>query len=85
MRVVVLRLASSALLASAVSRLMESEHVVDCCVEAELGRIHFLAPPRRAEALVSRIYLDGGLVWCSRHDLASMGAVTRAEVAPPAS
>ncbi len=85
MRVIVLRLASSQLLASAMSRLMESEHVVDCCVEAEAGRIRFLAPPRRAEALVGRIYLDGGLVWCSRHDLASIGAATRGEIAPPAS
>jgi hypothetical protein len=63
---------------------MESEHVVDCCVEAELGRIRFLAPPRRADALVDRIYLEGGLVWCSRHDLPSLGAATRAEIAPPA-
>ena len=84
MRVVVLRLATPQLLASAMSRLMESEHVVDCCVEAELGRIRFLAPPRRAEALVGRIYLDGGLVWCSRHDLASSDAATLREVAPPA-
>ncbi len=84
MRVVDLRLAGPALLASAVSLLMESEHVEDCCVEAELGRIRFLAPPRRAEALVGRIYLDGGLVWCSRHDLASIGAATRGEIAPPA-
>ena len=85
MRVVVLHLASPALLASAVSRLMESESVVDCCVEAELGRIRFLAPPRRADALVDRIYLEGGLVWCSRHDLASLGAVSLGGMAPPAS
>ncbi len=85
MRVVDLRLAGPALLASAVSLLMESEYVVDCCVEAELGRIRFLAPPRRAEALVGRIYLDGGLVWCSRHDVVSIGPVTRAKTAPPAS
>ncbi len=85
MRVVVLRLASSALLASAVSRLMESQHVVDCCVEAEAARIRFLAPPRRAEALVGRIYLDGVLVWCSRHDLASLGAASLGGMAPPAS
>ncbi len=85
MRVVVLRLAGPALLASAVSLLMESEYVEDCCVDAELGRVRFLAPPRRAEALVGCIYLDGGLLWCSRHDLASIGAATRGEIAPPAS
>ena len=84
MRVVVLQIASPSLLSSAVSRLMESEHVVDCCVEAELGRIRFLAPPQRADALVDRIYLEGGLVWCSRHDVASLGAVPRGEFAPPA-
>ncbi len=85
MRVVVLRLAGPALLASAVSLLMESEYVEDCCVDAELGRVRFLAPPRRAEALVGRIYLDGGLLWCSRHDVASIGAADCGEIAPPAS
>ena len=85
MRVVVLHLATPALLASALARLMESEHVDDCCVEADLGRIRFLAPPEKADALVGRIYLGGGLVWCSRHDRASLGAAALGEVAPPAS
>jgi hypothetical protein len=47
--------------------LIESERVVSCTVEADLGRVRFLAPVRFADALVARIYLEGGLTWCSRH------------------
>lgn len=84
MRVVVLHIDGPERLYSAVSRLMESEHMVDCSVEAELGRIRFVAPARWAEAQVARIYLEGGLVWCSRHDLGLIGD-TLGKLGPPAS
>jgi hypothetical protein len=39
-------------------------------VEPELGRLRFLAPEASAGALLEQFYLEGGLVWCSQHDLA---------------
>jgi hypothetical protein len=48
---------------------LESEFVEDCLVEPDALRLRFLAPPRSAEGVVERIYLHGGLSWCSRHPL----------------
>ncbi len=48
---------------------LESGFVEDCLVEPDALRLRFLAPPRRAAAVVERIYLHGGLRWCSRHRL----------------
>ncbi len=38
-------------------------------IEPELSRVRFLATVRYADALVQRIYPEGGLAWCSRHDV----------------
>jgi hypothetical protein len=35
-------------------------------IEPEQERIRFLAPAGAADTLVERIYLEGGLLWCSR-------------------
>ena len=43
-------------------------YVASSAFEAQLCEVRFVAPRRQADALVERIYLDGGLVWCSRHD-----------------
>ncbi len=60
-----------------------SEFVEDCLVEQHELRIRFLAPPRCAQALVERIYLEGGLTWCSRAPVSgAIDAQTIAEQRP---
>ncbi len=41
----------------------DSDRLRSCMVEPEFGRLRFLAPSGRADALVERIYLEGGLSW----------------------
>ena len=55
------------------SCLAASESVEDCLVEPDRLRIRFLAPAASAEKLVERIYLDGGLKWCSRSSVSVPG------------
>ena len=69
MRVYVIHFRSSAAFASAFDRVMDAEEVASCLAEPEYGRIRFLAPRKIADALVEHIYEDGGLVWCTQHDL----------------
>jgi len=69
MRVYILRFANESRLHGAFDRVIESPHVASCMIEAPESRIRFLAPARAADALVERIYLEGGLIWCSRHDV----------------
>jgi len=69
MRVYVLELRGAPALTRAFDRVMESHHVASCVIEPETGRIRFLAPAKAADALVEQIYLEGGLGWCSRHDV----------------
>lgn len=71
MRVYILRFGNEARLQNAFDRVLESPHVASCMVESSEARIRFLAPAAAADALVEDIYLEGGLVWCSRHDVAS--------------
>jgi len=84
MRVYVLHFRSSAAFASAFDSVMDARDVASCLVEPDLGRIRFLAPRKAADALVERIYVDGGLVWCSQHDLnaASAQDASRPRVVP---
>jgi hypothetical protein len=70
MRIYVLRLDGRAELARAFERVQEEPQVASCAIELELDRIRFLAPRKVAERLVERIYREGGLVWCSRHEFA---------------
>jgi hypothetical protein len=67
-RIYVLAFSSRAALARAFDVLAESERIVSYTIEPDLGRIRFQASEGLAEALVGRIYLDGGLTWCSRHE-----------------
>jgi hypothetical protein len=69
MRVYVLMLRGAPALTRAFDRVMESRHVASCLIEPESGRIRFLAPPKAADELVEQIYEDGGLTWCSQHDV----------------
>jgi len=85
MRVYVLELRGASALTSAFDRVMESRHVASCAIEPESGRIRFLAPAKAADALVEQIYQEGGLSWCSRHDLNPPGQAREAPqpAAPP--
>ncbi len=69
MRVYVLHFSGRSELSRAFDRLMQSDEVASCMLELAVVRLRFLAPPKSADALVERIYEDGGLVWCSRHDI----------------
>lgn len=69
MRVYVLHLAGPIALDRAFDLVLESPDAASCMIEPQLERIRFLAPVEAADALVERIYQDGGLVWCSRHDV----------------
>jgi hypothetical protein len=71
MRVYILRFHSESRLHGAFDRVIESPDVASCMVESAEGRIRFLAPAQAADALVEAIYQEGGLVWCSRHDVES--------------
>jgi hypothetical protein len=67
MHVYVLRLATRAHLERAFARVLDAARVVSCAVEPELERLRLVAPAAAAQALLHEIYLEGGLVWCSRH------------------
>ena len=69
MRIYVLQFDSASLLTRAFDRIIASERVASCMVESERRRLRFLAPQRVADALVERVYLEGGLTWCTRHDV----------------
>ncbi len=67
MRVYVLTFDSRPSLTRAFDAVLNAPEVVSCMIEADRERIRFIAPVDEAEKVVERIYLDGGLVWCSRH------------------
>jgi hypothetical protein len=69
MRVYVLHLANSSLLTRAFDRILGASEVASCMVEPERQRVRFLAPERCGDRLVERIYLEGGMRWCSRHPM----------------
>ncbi len=71
MRVYVLHIDSPGLLTRAFDRILASSRVASCMVEPEQMRVRFLAPSDCADRLVERIYAEGGLRWCSRHDVAA--------------
>ncbi len=68
MRVYVLRLKGNRSIERAFEVISSARNVSSCIFEPELRQVRFVAPPREADALAERIYLDGGLIWCSRHD-----------------
>jgi len=70
MRVYVLRLEGARNLAWAFEVISNAREVASCTFEPRLHQVRFVAPACEADALAERIYLDGGLLWCSRHDLA---------------
>jgi hypothetical protein len=68
-RVYVLRLEEKGYVERAFDVISNARNVSSCVFEPGLRQVRFVAPPREADALAERIYLDGGLIWCSRHDL----------------
>ncbi len=69
MRVYVLRLVGDGNIERAFHVISNALNVSSCIFEPGLSQVRFVAPPREADALAERIYLDGGLAWCSRHDI----------------
>ena len=69
MRVYVMEFASPAAFSRAFDVVMESDAVASCSAEPQGRCIRIVAGSRDADALAERLYLDGGMTWCSRHDL----------------
>lgn len=72
MRIYLLRFTSRSALATAFARVADDTEVASCIIDSEDLRLRFAAPDTCADALVERIYADGGLSWSSRHDLQGM-------------
>ncbi len=67
LRVYVLRFADVGPLTRAFDRIADLPEVASCSLELPRRQVRLLAPPKVAEPLVERLYLEGGLAWCSRH------------------
>jgi hypothetical protein len=65
--VYVLRFADVGPLTRAFDRIADLPEVASCSLELPQRQVRLLAPPKVAEPLVERLYLEGGLAWCSRH------------------
>lgn len=69
MRVYVLHFESLGRLTRAFDLVLEDPEVASCMIEPEQLRLRFLGPVALTDRLVEEIYRDGGLLWCSRHDV----------------
>lgn len=69
MRLFDLRFKNRATLLAGFRTAQGRESLESCTLDIGPLRMCFVAPGERAEALVRQIYLDGGLRWCSRHEL----------------
>jgi hypothetical protein len=67
LRVYVLRFAAVGPLTRAFDRIADAPEVASCSFELAQRQVRMLAPPAVGEALIERLYLEGGLAWCSRH------------------
>jgi hypothetical protein len=65
--VYVLRFEAVGALTRAFDRVVEAPEVASCSLELHQRQLRLLAPPAVAERIVERLYLEGGLAWCSRH------------------
>jgi hypothetical protein len=63
-----LRIDGRARLAHAFDHLMGHAEVASCSIETSLSQLRFVAEPKVGDALVERIYQEGGLSWCARYD-----------------
>ena len=69
MRVYVMHFENLGRLTRAFDRVLEQGDVESSMIEPDGMRLRFLGPRALTERLVEQIYEDGGLVWCSRHDV----------------
>lgn len=67
-RVHVLRFSDPSALQRAFADLNGHRDVESCVVESEACQIRFVAASDACDALLERFYVEGGLVWCTRHD-----------------
>ena len=67
MMVYVLRFDGVSPLTSAFDRVLGAPEVESCALELHQRQLRLLAPRAVAERIVERLYLDGGLSWCTRH------------------
>ena len=74
MRVYVLRFENLGRLTRAFDRVLEHADVESSMIEPDDMRLRFLGPRALTERLVEQIYEDGGLTWCSCHDVVEQGA-----------
>lgn len=65
--VYVLRFESVGPLTSAFDRVLGAPEVESCSLELHQRQLRLLAPRPVAERIVERLYLEGGLAWCTRH------------------
>jgi len=77
MRVYVLHFENMGRLTRAFDRVLEHAGVESSMIEPDGMRLRFLGPRALTERLVEEIYEDGGLTWCSRHDLVEGAEPTR--------
>jgi hypothetical protein len=85
MRVYVLRFENMGRLTRAFDLVLEDAQVESSMIEPEHLRLRFVGPRALTDRLVEKIYQDGGLTWCGRHDLvdeegASVEPLIRAEL-----
>ncbi len=69
MKVFDLRFTDAASMQSAFHRAQDRSAVDSCTLDPDELRMRFVAPNDDADELAHRIYLDGGLKWCSGHVL----------------
>ncbi len=69
MRVYALHLTGPSSLTRAFDRVFDCAQVASCTVDSALVRLRFVAAEKVAERLLHGIYLEGGLTWCSSHEL----------------
>ena len=69
MRVYLMEFVSPGAFSRAFDVVMEADAVASCSAEPEGRRIRIVARSNDADALAERLYLDGGMTWCTRHDL----------------
>ena len=67
MKVFDLRFTDDGSMQAAFQRAQELSALDSCTLEPEALRMRFVAPDEAADSLAHRIYLDGGLRWCSGH------------------